>query len=192
MSKQKKKLETIFKEVENVTIDELKAIVNNETVFDADLNAHVLDKTTHELKQKDKVAVLVYNELNKSLTNKKQTLVLDCNFANSKMHNHVDASEDKYLVDYYCLVSNDDVNTRLMQFYVTVTKDNVYFHICTSCKKVTREQFAKLEESLQFKVSYNKKTNQAKTSERKKISYDEIVEVVKDVLAVLASEKTEK
>ena len=171
-----KKLETLLKAVDNVDAKTLADIINNNNV----------DAET--LTTKQKLAVLVFDEMQKALTNKKQTLLLDCNFENSKFHNKADEADNQYLVDYFCLVSNDDVNTRLMQFYFSATKDSVFFHICTSCKKVTREQFAQLEDSLQFKVLYNKKTQQAKTSERKRVTYDEVVAVVKDVLAVLASE----
>ena len=145
-----KKLETILKAMETVDAEALKSIINNKNV----------DAET--LTEKQKLAVLVFDEMQKALTNKKQTLLLDCNFENSKFHNKADEADNQWLVDYFCLVSNDDVNTRLMQFYFSATKENIFFRICTSCKKVTREQFTELEDSLQFKVLYNKKTGQAK------------------------------
>ena len=170
-----KKLSTLFKEVETVTPETLNDIINNENV------------DCENLTVREKLAVLVYNEMSKSLTTKKQTLLLDCNFANSRFHNKEDEAENEYLVDYFCLINNDDANTRLMQFYFSATKENVFFRICTSCKKVTRKQFEELEETLHFTVVYNKKTGAAKTSVRKKIDYDNIVAVTKDVLAVLAT-----
>lgn len=171
-----KKLETLRKEVATINNETLTNIINNNNV------------DVETLTEREKLAVLVFAEMSKALTNTKQTLLLDCNFANSKFHNKTDESENIYLVDYFCLVSNDDINTRLMQFYFTATKENVYFRICTSCKKATREQFTALAETLKFKVNYDKKTNRAKTSERKQIAYDEICKVVKDVLAVLSND----
>ena len=73
-----KKLETIMKNAETITTEELAKIVNCENV-DCDT-----------LTAKQKLAVLVFDEMQKALTNKKQTLLLDCNFANSKFQRMIE------------------------------------------------------------------------------------------------------
>ena len=95
---------------------------------------------------------------------------------------------EKYLVDYFSLVTSD--RDRAIQMYLTCNakKNEAYFRFCTSCKKVTREQFEALEDELHFTVKRDAKTQRAKTSERKQIAYNEVVDVTKLVLAVLNSE----
>jgi hypothetical protein len=81
------------------------------------------------------------------------------------------------LVDYYRLA----VANSMIQVYVRKNS----FRICTSASKSNREKFAQLENELHFITKYDKKTNRAKTTERINISYDEIVSVIKQVIAIL-------
>jgi hypothetical protein len=157
-----KKIETLKKALETVTADELKNIVNNSNV---DIDS---------LSDFEKLSVLMYAELEKALRTKEHKLLLDCNFADSK-----NVKNDILLVDYYRLA----INNAMIQIYV---KHN-YFNVYTSASKANREQFEALENDLHFVTKYDKKTQRAKTTHRDKISYDELVTVVKSVIAVLES-----
>lgn len=177
----RKNLETIFAEAKEITNETIANIINNE----------VIDETS--LTEREKVSVLVYTELAKALDTKDRKLVLDCNYAASKFHNHKDESQDQWLVDYYRLVPTVNVNSTLIQFYVSVnlTKCAVTFRLCTSCAKMNRDQFEALQDELHFTTKWDKEHTRAKTSTRVGVSYDEIVDVVKAVCAVLASTKVE-
>lgn len=177
----RKNLETIFAEAKEITNETIATIINNE----------VIDETS--LTEREKVSVLVYSELAKALDTKDRKLVLDCNYAASKFHNHKDESQDQWLVDYYRLVPTANVNSTLIQFYVSVslTKSTVAFRLCTSCAKMNREQFEALQDELHFTIKWDKEHTRAKTSTRVNVSYDEIIDVVKAVCAVLASTRAE-
>ena len=75
----------------------------------------------------------------------------------------------------------------MIQIYYKAQKNA--FDICTSCAKCYREQFDKLDE-LQFHIKYDK-NKRAKTTERKTISYDDIVTVIKSLIAILENITTE-
>lgn len=172
-----KSIETLVKNLANVTEETLAGIIDNEMV----------DVST--LSDKEKFAVLVFAELAKALATKDHKLVMDCNYAASKFHNHEDEDEDVYKVDYFRLVPLANVNSTLIQFYVTTDpkKGNVRFVLCTSCAKANREQFEALEDDLHFIVKRDKNTGRAKTSQRSNIGYEEVVDIVKNVCAVLAN-----
>ena len=173
----RKNLETLVKEVPTVTEEQLTNIIDCEMV----------DVTT--ISDREKLSVLVFAELAKALNSKDRKLVLDCNYAASKFHNHSDEAKDVYLVDYYRLVPTANVNSTLIQFYVSANphKGTVTFRLCASCAKANREQFVALEDELHFKVQWDKEHTRAKTSQRNNVTYDEIVDVVNSVCAVLAS-----
>ena len=177
----RKNLETIFAEAKEITNETIANIINNEAI----------DETS--LTEREKVSVLVYAELAKALDTKDRKLVLDCNYAASKFHNHKDESQDQWLVDYYRLVPTANVNSTLIQFYVSInfTNSAVTFKLCTSCSKMNRDQFEALKDELHFTTKWDKEHTRAKTSTRVGVSYDEIVDVVKAVCAVLASTKVE-
>lgn len=162
-----KKLDTLKKMLETISNDELNAIINNSAV------------SADDLTQFEKLSVLMYAELAKALKTKEHQLLLDCNFADSK-----NVKNDILLVDYYRLA----INNAMIQIYV---KKNS-FAVCTSASKANREQFAQLENDLHFVTKYDKKTNRAKTTQRNNISYDELVAVVKAVIAVLENTATNK
>ena len=167
-----KTLENIAKAIEQSKIDFAAIIGENE-------NVSVEDLTTNEL-----FSVAIFAELKKAIDTKDYTLVLDCNYAQSKFHD-----ADQYKVDYYRLVSNDTKNASMIQFYVSANyaKKTCVFRLCTSCAKMNREQFLALSDELHFSIKYNKDRTRAKTSERPKVQYDELPEVVKAVCAVLAN-----
>ena len=177
----RKNLETIFAEAKEITNETIANIINNE----------VIDETS--LTEREKVSVLVYAELAKALDTKDRKLVLDCNYAASKFHNHKDESQDQWLVDYYRLVPTANVNSTLIQFYVSInfTNSAVTFRLCTSCAKMNRDQFEALQDELHFTTKWDKEHTRAKTSTRVGVSYDEIVDVANAVCAVLASTKVE-
>lgn len=152
-----KKLDTLRNELATISNDTLANIISNENV---DIDT---------LTEFEKLAVLMYRELAKALNSKKHTLLLDCNYANSK--------NEVLKVDYYRLA----VANSMIQIYVRKNS----FRICTSASKSNREQFALLESELHFKTKYDSKTHRAKTTERINISYDDIVEVTKSVIAIL-------
>lgn len=155
-----KKLDTLKKMLDTIESAELANIINN---ADVDIDA---------LTDFEKLSVLMYAEIAKAVNNKSYTLLLDCNFADSKNRQNA-----ILLVDYYRLA----VNNSMIQIYV---KRNS-FAICTSASKANREQFATLENDLHFVTKYDKKTNRAKTTQRNNISYEDIVSVIKQVIAVL-------
>lgn len=183
-----KKLTTLRKEAEKMTLNDFLELITLEEAkeYYSYLNE---ENFNAEIKLNQLFALAIYRELAKSLNvkskDKKETfkLELDANYEKSKMHDSC-----KYLVDYFSLVTSD--RDRAIQMYLTCNakKEEAYFRFCTSCKKVTREQFEALEDELHFEVKRDKKTNRAKTSERKKIAYNEVIEVAKLVLAVLNSE----
>ena len=188
-----KNLKTLAKEAEKMSYEEFLSFVTLDSAKEF-FNTHVTaENFTEQINENKRFALAIYRELAKALTvksvDKKKSLVLelDCNYEKSKFHD-----SDTYKLDYFELVTSD--RDRAIQFYLTCNakKQTAYFRFCTSCKKVTREQFVALENELHFIVQYNKKTGRAKTSERKNIDYTEAVEVAKLVLAVLNSENNEK
>lgn len=183
-----KKIETLVREAERMTFEEF---MNFFTLTEAREYYEYLTEETFktEIKMNQLFALAIYRELAKALNvkskDKKETfkLELDANYEKSKMHD-----SEKYLIDYFSLVTSD--RDRAIQMYLTCNakKKEAYFRFCTSCKKVTREQFEALEDELHFEVKRDKKTNRAKTSERKRIDLNEAVNVAKLVLAVLNNE----
>ena len=183
-----KKLENLVKDAEKMSYEEFMNIF---TLEDAKAYYSYLTEETfkNEISLNQLFAVAIYKELAKALNvkskDKKETfkLELDANYEKSKMHD-----SEKYLVDYFSLVTSD--RDRAIQMYLTCNakKNTAYFRFCTSCKKVTREQFESLEDELHFTVKRDTKTQRAKTSERKNSQYSEVVDVAKLVLAVLNSE----
>ena len=152
-----KKLDTLRTELASISNEALADIINNENV---DIDT---------LTEFEKLSVLMYRELAKALNSKKHTLLLDCNYSNSK--------NEVLKVDYYRLA----VANSMIQIYVRKNS----FRICTSASKSNREQFKLLENELHFKTKYDSKTHRAKTTERINISYDDIVNVTKSVIAIL-------
>ena len=154
----KKKLETLVKEAEKMTYEEFMAFFTLEEAKDY---YSYLDAETFktEISINKLFALAIYRELAKALNvkskDKKETfkLELDANYEKSKMHD-----SEKYLVDYFSLVTSD--RDRAIQMYLTCNakKNEAYFRFCTSCKKVTREQFEALEDELHFEVKRDKKS----------------------------------
>ena len=162
-----KKYEALKKELETISNEDLIAIVSNEAI--------IIDSLT----EFEKMCLLMFRELEKALRTKEHKLVLDCNYVNSKF-----AQNDILKVDYYRLA----IANSMIQIYVRHNS----FRICTSASKANREKFAQLESELQFKTKYDSKTKRAKTTERINISYDDIVNVTKQVIAILESTATNK
>lgn len=166
-----KKYETLKKTLETMNENErnetLKSIINNNDII-------VESLTTAE-----QMSVLMFAEIEKALRTKEHQLVLDCNYANSKF-----AQNSILKVDYYRLA----IANSMIQIYVRKNS----FRICTSASKANREKFSQLENELQFKTKYDSKTKRAKTTERLNISYDDIVNVTKQVIAILESTATNK
>lgn len=189
-----KQLNTVCKEAQKLNYNDFVELITLEEAreyFASFVNA---ESFTETISENERFALAIYKELAKALDvkskDKKQSykLELDCNYEKSRMHDN-----DKYLLDYFSLVTSD--RDRAIQIYLTCNakKEKAYFRFCTSCKKVTREQFIDMSEKAKFTINYDKKTNRAKTSERKLIAYDEVVEVAKLVLAILNNEfATEK
>ena len=114
-----KKLDTLKKMLVDIDSQTLADIVQNDDI--------VID----DLTEFEKLSILMYNEIAKSINSKSHKLLLDCNFADSK-----NVQNDILLVDYYRLA----VNNSMIQIYV---KRNS-FAICTSASKANREQFKTL------------------------------------------------
>jgi hypothetical protein len=176
-----KKLETLVKNFADTTDEMYDSIIDNAMV------------DVSELSDREKFSVLIFAELARALGTKDMHLELDCNYLASKFHNHEDEADDVYKVDYYRLVPASNANSTLIQFYVkpNIKAGQCLFDLCTSCAKANREQFQAMESELGFTVKYDKKTGRAKTSGRGKIPYDQVVDVVKAVLAVLSNTEAE-
>lgn len=162
-----KKLETLRTALETVTDETLAKIIANADVCPEDLTPA------------EKLSVLMFDEFAKALKTKEHQLLLDCNYADSK-----NAQNGILLVDYYRLA----IHGAMIQVYV---KKNT-FAVCTSASKANREQFAALENDLHFTTKYDKKTGRAKTTQRNGITYEELVPVIKSVIAILENTATAK
>ena len=160
-----KKLETLLKTLENISNEALAEIIDNDNV------------DVETLTDNEKKFVLFFAEIAKAVNTKEYKIVLDCNYSNSK--NAV------LRVDYYRLA----VANCMIQVYCNARNT---FSICTSANSANREKFATLEDELHFVTKYDKKTNRAKTTQRNCIAYDDIVSVIKQVIAVLKETATEK
>lgn len=168
-----------MKSLENIKKAMLANKVNYASIINNSENVSIEDLSDNEL-----FSVAIYDELRKAIDTKEYALVLDCNYRQSKFH-----LSEQYKVDYYRLVSRDTKNASMIQFYVSANfkKCTVSFHLCTSCARMNREQFISLENELHFTVKYNSDRTRAKTSERKKVTYDELCDIVKSVCSVLAN-----
>ena len=160
-----KKIETIKKALENISNEALAQIINN---ADVDIDA---------LTDNEKKYVLYFAEIEKAINTKDYKIVLDCNYSNSK--------NSILRVDYYRLA----VANCMIQVYCNA-RDT--FSICTSANKANRAKFMLLENDLHFVTKYDKNTLRAKTTQRNNIAYSEIVDVLKQVIAVLKETATEK
>jgi hypothetical protein len=166
-----KKLETLRKTLETLETETLSAMLAD-IISNDDVDIDSLNDT-------ERLSVLMYAELAKALKTKEHSLLLDCNFADSK-----NVKNNVLLVDYYRLA----INNAMIQIYV---KKN-YFNVYTSASKANREQFEQLQNDLHFTVKYDKKTQRAKTTYRNNIAYDDLVSVIKSVIAVLENTATNK
>jgi hypothetical protein len=184
-----KKLETLRKEAEKMTVAEFLEMLTLADTREYYENILTEENFRTQIKANEIFSFCIYRELAKALNvkskDKKQTfkLELDCNYEKSKKTKNAN-----YDLMYMTLLDSD--RKRAIQMYLTanVNKSEAYFRFCTSCEEHTRHQFEALYDELQFVVNYDKKTQRAKTSERKRISYNEVVEVAKLVLAVLNNE----
>ena len=177
-----KKLETLVKNFDSITDELLAEIVHCDNI----------DVTT--LSPREKFACLVYEEMRKALDTKSHTLVLDCNYPKSNMHNKSERQLAKghtpvWLVDYFRLVSNDDDPKSLIQIYVSANPKNgtCKFRLCTSCAKDNLAQFLSLRDELHFEPVGKKGGEGAKTTQRNNVDYTELVDVCKAVVAILAN-----
>lgn len=180
-----KKLETILKNLETITDNDLIEIIHNDNV----------DVTT--LLPREKLACLVYAELRKALDNKSHRLVLDCNYPQSNKHNKskkqlAKGQEPEWLVDYYRLISEEGKQKSLIQIYVSADPKHgkVKFGLCTSCAADNLAQFIALRDELQFEPLKKTGGEGAKTTRRLNVDYTELVDICKAVTAILAN--TEK
>ena len=155
----------LLKESQSVTIDELLAIANCKRMT-KDIYTSRDMLTAHEI-----VSLLAFRELEKALRTDEYQLILDCNYANSK-------SDDVRLFLY-----RYDIESAHMQIYAKVKKESIAFDICTSCKAEHRNAFAKRVDTMKFVTQYDKAHN-AKTSVRKQVAYDELVDVIKSLIAM--------
>lgn len=160
-----KKLDTLKKALESIENEALESIIDN-----VDVDVDTLTKS-------EKLFVLMFAEIEKALRTKEHRLVLDCNYSNSK--------NEVLRVDYYRLA----IANSMIQIYC---KTNCTFAVCTSASKANREQFKTLENELHFVTKYDTKTQRAKTTQRSNIAYEDIVNVVKSVIAVLENTATQK
>lgn len=176
-----KKIETLVKMLAELTDDSLTEMIANENI----------DVST--LSEREKFSVLVFEEMKKAIDNKDRELLLDCNYAKSGFHNKTEkqlakGQENTWLVDYYRVVTRGDVQKSIIQVYVypDVKKGSCRFNLSTSCEKVAREQFAALEDELNFHIK-KRPDGTARWTERANVGYDELVNVVTQVCAVLSA-----
>ena len=184
-----KKLENLVKDAEKMTLDEFLSFItlaDTKQYYEELLNE---DNFKQLISLNDLFSFCIYKELAKALNVKSKDkkdafkLELDANYEHSKKNKN-----NNYDLQYFTLL--DSERKRAIQMYLTCNakKNTAYFRFCTSCKEETRKQFERLIDELHFIVNYDSKTHRAKTSERKNIQYNEVVDVAKLVLAVLNSE----
>ena len=171
-----KTLQEILNELSTVSSEHINEVVDNENI------------DTDTVTEAEKFSVLVYEELAKALRTEDHELLLDANYAKSGMHGKSDPDKNRWLVDYYRLVTSDSRQKSLIQFYVRANpkKGTCVFNLCTSCAEASVEQFENLHEVLKF-TPRKSITGRCTTTYRNGVSYDEIVETVKSVCAVLAN-----
>lgn len=174
-----KNIETLVKDFETLTDDTLNEIVNCPDV----------DVTT--LTDREKFSCLIFEQMRKALETKSHTLMLDCNYPMSNMHNKSEkqlakGQEPQWLVDYYRLVSKGDKQKSLIQIYVSANPKtgSCKFNLCTSCAKDNLGQLV-MREELNFVPLVKKGGEGAKTTRRMGVAYDELVDVCKAVAAIL-------
>lgn len=180
-----KKLENLMKDLETLTDEMLKGIVN------------CPDIDVETLSDNEKFSCLVYEQMSRALDNKSYKLMLDCNYPQSNKHNKSEkqlakGQEPEWLVDYYRLCSKEGKQKSLIQIYVKTNakKGTCLFDLCTSCAKDNLAQFIALRDDLHFEPLKKSGGEGAKTTTRKNVTYDELVAVCKAVTAILAN--TEK
>lgn len=155
----------LLKESQSITIDELLTIANCKRMTKDIYTSRDMLKA-HEI-----VSLLAFRELEKALKTDDYQLILDCNYANSK-------SDDVRLFLY-----RYDIESAHVQIYAKVKKESIAFDVCTSCKAEHRNAFAERVDTLKFVTQYDKAHN-AKTSVRKQVAYDELVDVIKSLIAM--------
>lgn len=175
-----KKLENLVKDFETLTDDILNEIVNCPDI----------DVST--LTDNEKFSCLVFQQMSRALETKSHRLVLDCNYPQSNKHNKSDkqlakGQEPEWLVDYYRLISTEGKKKSLIQIYVKTNpkKGTCLFDLCTSCARDNLAQFIALRDELHFEPVGKKGGEGAKTTQRKNVTYDELVAVCKAVTAIL-------
>ena len=175
-----KKLETLVKDFETLTDEMLKGIVN------------CPDIDVETLTDNEKFSCLVFEQMSRALENKSYKLMLDCNYPQSNKHNKSEkqlakGQEPEWLVDYYRLCSKEGNQKSLIQIYVKTNpkKGTCLFDLCTSCAKANLEQFTAMRDELHFEPLGKSGGTGAKTTQRKNVTYDELVAVCKAVTAIL-------
>lgn len=175
-----KKLETLRKEIETITTEELDNIVACENI------------DCETLTDKQKLAVLIFNEYAKAINNKTVTCVLDCNYTNSKLHDKED-----YKVDYFRIT--DEHNDSLARCYIHINKETVTTDIRFSAKKAVLACATSLEKYADFEIFKYKETQKVRNVRKQAVNYDDFVATAKLALALLSdskkvakTEKTEK
>lgn len=168
-----KQMNTIVKEVDKMTEDTLYSVIED---------THV---DFEKLTRKQKQSFLALNEIRKAIVNSKYDFFFDCDFENSDFHNakKIANGEDKYLVDYACIVSRQNTGKRLLQIYATSFDNYTHFKVCTTCEEAFR--LSNVFETIGYKTLTNTKTGRAKTTQRTAIPYTDIVESIKSVLTIL-------
>lgn len=166
-----KKLETIIKSLETVNNDTLKNIVNN-----ANINIEALTK-------RDKLAILIINEIAKAVDSATRLVVFDCNYKYSK-----NVQKKNYLVDYASVICSDDETKRAIQIYFKSNSklDTAYFDFCTSCKKTCKENL------LALATDEMKVTSNDKTTVFKHVTYENADKVIKQIIAIIKADSIVK
>ena len=154
----------------------LKTLANALATLDIktlDSLVHCADVDVKLLSDKEKFCVLIYDELSKAINTKDYTLLLDCNYSQSK-----NVAQNVYKVDYFRLVSNDTKHASMIQFYtrdVNVKSATCNFLLCTSCARTVREAF--------IAHNFNSRAND---TTQVKTTYESVVDTVKTICAILA------
>jgi hypothetical protein len=181
-----KKIETLVKAVEKMTVADFKEHLQLKEVKECFEYVNE-ENFASAISTNDLLAILVIKELEKALsvTTKNKNvykLVADVNYIKSNRHKH-----SSYKLNECSLLASDDSRALHIYLKCNAKKNEVYCDICTSCKDTTAKTFENNFDALQFIVKRDK-NNCAKTSVRKKIDYNDIVDVSKLVLAVLNDE----
>lgn len=139
------------------------------------------DIVSNTLTISEKIACIAINEIAVAVNDDCHKIVFDCNFKQSR--------QTALKVDYARVVDSQK-NNSVLQLYAHCNTKKIVFDICFSCKKADIALYnSDIAKELNICVAFDKKTSRAKTAYLKGVDYVNIVDTIKKLLALLASDE---